>query len=84
MKIGSVEISEESVQDPSLRPTELLFLLKDLYSKVTHSLVESKTKKAFPGKGLGQLLKNGFVLSTRKDLSKMACFLIEQRALEFQ
>ena len=42
-------MDEELLRDDKLRPADLLFLLKDLHSKVTHALVESKTKKAFPG-----------------------------------
>jgi hypothetical protein len=51
VKIGPAPTSlDEEMEDPKLRPPELLFLLKDLATKVRHSLVESKTKKGFPGK----------------------------------
>lgn len=42
--------SFESVGNVKLRPPELLFLLKDLESKIRRSLVGSKTKKGFPGR----------------------------------
>jgi hypothetical protein len=48
LTIGSTSDEDPSTDD-KFRPPELLFLLKDLAAKVGHSLVESKTKKGFPG-----------------------------------
>jgi hypothetical protein len=50
LKIEQVTLAPSSSDESSgLGPPELLFLLKDLESKIHRSLVESKTKKGFPG-----------------------------------
>ncbi len=67
--------TEDLLTDEKLRPGELLFLLKDLHSKVSHALVESKTKKGFPG--VASKIKfqsdNRFFLFTEAVTKKSAC-----------
>ncbi|TRY62096.1 hypothetical protein TCAL_01763 [Tigriopus californicus] len=41
---------DQEIVDPKLRPSDLILLLKDLHSKLSHTLVSSRTKKGFPGK----------------------------------
>lgn len=65
------ESDDDDVDDPTLRPPELLFLLNDLFSKVSRVLVESKTKKGFPGK-VNELKNAGFSSLDRFDPAHVA------------